>query len=117
MNKEDLYFWKFIFDMAQTVFMVGISIYVWIITKHKVNADKINQLEDNHNQEIHDIKNRLTHIETTIKHMPDREQISRIHRRIDDLSQGVSRMEGELKGLTDDSAMILQTLIEQGKNK
>ncbi len=113
MNKEDLYFWKFIFDMAQTIFMVGISIYVWIITKHKVNADKITQLEDNHNHEIHGIKTRLTHIETRIDYMPNREQISNIHKRIDELSQAVSAMEGGLKGLADNTQLILNKLVDK----
>ncbi len=113
MSKADIYLWKLVFDVVQTVFMCGIAIYVWIITKHKVNADKITQLEDIHNQEIHSVKNRLTEIETTIKHMPDRDQISRIHRRIDELSKGVASMDGELKGVTDNTQLILNKLVDK----
>ncbi len=111
----DLHFWKFAFDIIQTVIMVGISIYVWITTKHKVNADKIAQLEEAHNKELSSVKNRLTEIDTTIKNMPARDQISRIHRRIDELSQSVHSMNGEMKGLTDNSRLILDTLVAKEK--
>lgn len=42
--KLDVQTLKFGFDVAQTVIMVGISIYVWIVTNHKVNAKKIDEL-------------------------------------------------------------------------
>lgn len=114
MSKEDLVFWKFIFDLAQLVVTVGIAIYVWILSKHKVNATRITKLEDAHNSELYDIKDRLTKIETTVTHMPDREQIGRLHARIDKLSEGVSAMQGEMKGVSDDTTLILQTLIKKG---
>lgn len=117
MNKEDLSFWKFVFDIAQLAITVGIAIYVWILSKHKVNATKIAKLEDAHNAELNSVKTRLTEVETTVKYLPNRTQISRIHKRIDELSQGVHAMEGELKGVTDNTAMILQALIKKGENK
>lgn len=117
MNKEDLAFWKFVFDVTQLLVTVGIAIYVWILSKHKVNATKIAKLEDAHNAELNGVKSRLTQLETTVEYMPNREQISRIHKRIDELSQGVHAMEGELKGVTDNTAMILQALIKKGENK
>lgn len=114
MNKEDLAFWKFVFDITQLVVTVGIAIYVWILSKHKVNATKIAKLEDAHNAELNSVKNRLTEVETTVKYLPDRTQISRIHKRIDELSQGVHAMEGEMKGVTDNTAMIVRLLATRG---
>ncbi|WP_230660510.1 DUF2730 family protein [Psychrobacter sp. I-STPA10] len=108
----DIHFIKFTFDVVQTVVMVGISIYVWIVTNHKANAKKIVELEAKHNTELDELKTRVTSISTQIKHMPDRQQISRIHYRIDDLNTNVSTVQGIVKGLADSNAMILEKLIK-----
>ncbi len=117
MENLDIPVLKFAFDVVQTAVMVGISIYVWIVTNHKVNADKIAELEEKHNGEIEQQRNRLTAIETKLDHMPNREQISRIHQRIDELNQSVHEVQGVMKGLADNNAMILETLIKQGTKK
>lgn len=112
--KYDIPTWKFIFDMVQTGFTAGIAIYVWILSKHKANASRIASLESAHNEEMSAIKNRLTEIETTVKHMPDRTAIGNIHKRLDEQAKTLHTMEGQLKGLNDTSAMILQALISKG---
>ncbi|PID61996.1 MAG: hypothetical protein CR974_03860 [Gammaproteobacteria bacterium] len=117
MNKADLTTWKFAFDVVQTAIMLGVSIYVWILSKHKVNATKIAQLEDNHDQEINDIRLQLKAIETTIKHMPDKRSIHNIHERLNGQSEQLNRMEGEMKGVIDNTAMIIKLLAEQGMKK
>lgn len=103
---------KFAIDLIQTVVVVGISIYVWILNNHKVNSKKIIELEKKHNEEIDAQKNRLTAIETKIDHLPDREQISRIHRRIDELSKTTSSIEGTMKNLADVNQMILEKMMK-----
>lgn len=117
MNKEDLAFWKFVFDITQLVVTVGIAIYVWILSKHKVNATKIAKLEDAHNDELNSVKHRLTEIETTIRHAPDKRSIHNIHERLNGQSELLRKMEGEMKGVTDNTALILQTLIKKGEDK
>ncbi len=104
---------KFAFDVVQTMIMVGVTIYVWIVTNHKVNADKIAELEEKHNGEIEEQRNRLTAIETKLDHMPDRNQISRIHQRIDEQSETLHKISGELKGIGDNNALILNKLLEK----
>ncbi len=111
MNKEDVAFWRFIFDIAQLAFTIGIAIYVWILSKHKANATKIAVLDEQHNAELNSVKNRLTEIETTIKHQPDRTQISRIHKRLDELSETTHSVVGSMRGVTDSIAMITQALL------
>lgn len=117
MNKADLALWKFAFDVVQTIIMLAVSVYVWILSKHKVNANKITQIEDTHNEELGAVKNRLTQIETTIKHMPDKRSIHNIHERLNKQNELLNRMEGEMKGVTDNTAMILQALIKKGEDK
>ena len=45
MGNPNIPLWKFVFDIIQTSFTVGISIYVWILAKHKANASRIAALE------------------------------------------------------------------------
>ncbi len=114
MNKTDLYTWKFAFDVIQTLVTLGIAFYVWILSKYKVNADKIAQLEDNHNNEINDIRNQLTRLDTAIKHMPNKDSMYNLHNRLNKQSEQLNRMEGEMKGMTDNTSMIIKLLAERG---
>lgn len=112
MDRLDLNWWKFVFDVIQLAFTVGIAIYVWILSKHKANANRINNLEQSHDDELDVIKNRLTKIETTIAHMPDKAAIGNTHKRLDDQARTLHKMEGELKGISDTSNMILNALLK-----
>lgn len=117
MNNINLPIWKLAFDVIQTAFVTGITIYVWILNKHKVNASKIAALEEKHSSELNQVKNRLIEIETTIKHMPDKRSIHNIHERLNSQSELLKRVEGEMKGLQDTSALILQALINKNNGE
>ena len=107
----DLETTKFGWDIAQTLIMAGISIYVWIVTGDKVNSKKIEDLEDSHNQELDGIKNRLTRMETTLSMMPDKQSIDNLSERLNEQSQLLYKISGELKGITDANAMMMQKLM------
>lgn len=117
MDNINVALWKFIFDLIQTAFVIGITIYVWVLNKHKVNQARINKLEDAHNEELHGVKNRLTEIETTIKHMPDKRSVHNIHERMNKQMELLKRMEGEMKGVSDTTHMIQQTLMKRGEKE
>lgn len=106
---------KFAFDVIQTVVMIGISIYVWIVTNHKVNSKKIIELEGKHNDEIDGLRNRLTSMETKIDLMPDKRSMHNIHQRLNEQAKVLHTIEGELKGIGDINALILKTLVDDKK--
>ena len=112
MQKYDIQALKFVFDIVQTVIMVAVSIYVWIVTNTKVNADRISELETRHNEEIDDLTIRLTSIETKLDLMPDKRSMHNLHQRLNDQSDVLHNIKGELKGISDNNAMILKTLIK-----
>ena len=93
MGNPNIPLWKFVFDIIQTSFTVGISIY---------------------EEETGLIKNRLTALETKIEHLPNREAIGNIHRRLDDQAKTLHKMEGALNGVNDTSKLILETLLTKG---
>ena len=109
--KLDLETTKFGFDLVQTLVMLGVSIYVWIVTGDKGNSKKIADLEDSHNHELDMIKNRLTRMETTLSLMPDKQSIDNLNKRLNEQGELLHKVSGELKGITDNNAMILQTLM------
>lgn len=115
MNDINLPIWKFAFDLVQTAFGVGITIYVWILSKHKANASKIGALEDKIAGQMAHVQTRLTEIETTLEHMPDRESIGKIHKRLDDQARTLHLMEGQLTGINDTTRLILESMIKGDK--
>ena len=115
MQKLDVPLVKFAFDLVQTMVMVGISIYVWIVTNHKANATKIQELAQRQDAEIDELDSRLTSIETKMDAMPNQQSMDTLHKRINSQSQTLHNIEGELRGIVDNNAMILKHLIKQNK--
>ena len=116
MGKIDIPFWKFVFDVIQTAFTVGITIYVWILAKHKANASRIAALEDKATEELGHVKNRLTELETRIEHLPNREAIGNIHKRLDRQAETLHKLEGTLEGVNNTSCLILEALLKGEKS-
>ncbi|MDN3441093.1 DUF2730 family protein [Psychrobacter sp. APC 3279] len=112
MQKYDIQLAKFAFDIVQTVVMVGISIYVWLMTNHKANSTRIRDLESRHDSEIDELDTRLTSIETKLDAMPNQQSMNTLHKRINSQSQTLHKIEGELKGIADNNAMILEKLLK-----
>lgn len=115
MNNISLPVWKLAFDVIQTAFGVGITIYVWILNKHKVNASKISALEDKIAEQMTRAQTRLTEIETTLEHLPNRDSIGKIHKRLDDQGSTLHTMRGQLAGINDTTRLILDSMLKEKK--
>lgn len=113
MQKFDIAALKFVFDITQTLVMVGISIYVWIVTNNKVTNTSIRELETKHSQEIDDLKVRLASIDTKMSLMPDKRSMHNLHQRMNTQSETLYKIQGELKGIADNNAIILEKLLKQ----
>lgn len=116
MGSPNIPLWKFVFDVIQTAFTVGITIYVWILAKHKANASRIAALEDKATEELGHVKNRLTELETRIEHLPNREAIGNIHKRLDRQAKTLHKLEGTLEGVNNTSCLILEALLKGEKS-
>ena len=93
MGTPNIPLWKFIIDVIQLLFTTGITIYVWILAKHKANASRIAALED-----------RAT------------EELGHIHKRLDRQAETLHKMEGALDGVNDTSKLILEVLLKGDKS-
>ena len=116
MGTPNIPLWKFIIDVIQLLFTTGITIYVWILAKHKANASRINALEDKTTADIHEVTQRLTVIETKVEQMPDRTAIGNIHRRLDEQAKTLHKLEGTLEGVNNTSCLILEALLKGEKS-
>ena len=116
MGTPNIPLWTSIIDVIQLLFTTGITIYVWILAKHKANASRIAALEDRATEELGHVKNRLTELETRLEHLPNREAIGNIHKRLDRQAETLHKMEGALDGVNDTSKLILEVLLKGDKS-
>ncbi len=90
---------KFWVDIAQTLFLAGVTIYVWVNGRLKVNKTAIETVEDRvaileQSDTVYekDIKRLITELEK-VETRTDGD-VKRIHKRIDELSAQMNKMEG-----------------------
>lgn len=102
----DLEFW---WDIIQTAGIGLFAVWAWIVNRTKANQDAITQLADR--QDV--LEKHLQVTKTEIKHMPDRDDIERLHGRIDQLAKGVNHVEGQLKQINQTLAIIQQYLVQK----
>jgi len=77
---------------------------------------RIAALEDKATEELGQVKNRLTELETRLEHLPNREAIGNIHKRLDRQAETLHKMEGALDGVNDTSKLILEVLLKGDKS-
>ena len=94
----DLEFW---WDIVQTAGIGLFAVWAWIVNRTKANQDAINQLALRQDE----LEKMLQVTRTEIKHMPDRDDISR-------MAESVKHMEGQLKQLNQTLVIIQQHLVQ-----
>ncbi len=120
--------WGIIFQILQAVLTLGVMVYVWVTRRSQVNSSRIDQLEKDINHKIDtalkDIdehldnhSERLVRAEETIKRMPSTKENGKVHKRIDDLSEGFNHLSGEFKQVNNTLRLIHQYLLDQGGKK
>ena len=102
---------RFWFDILQSLFMVGVSIYVWWSNKSKATRTAIDRVD----ARVSGHETRLLLIEQDIKHQPGNAEIGEIHQRVDQVGQGLARLEGEMKQANLTLQLIQQHLLEKGQ--
>ena len=111
MNAEDF---KIALQVINMIATFGVGIYVWISTQDKVTNKRISDLEDKVDGRIDNYAERIARVEQDLSHAPTHEDLKRLHARIDQIDQRLSRMEGEFKTQGDLLRMILSRIAEKG---
>jgi hypothetical protein len=100
---------RLLLDIIQLIATVIIAIYVWQSNKHKATTQAIDRLD----LRVDTISDRVLQAESAINHMPDHQALGRVHRRIDEVGQGLSRIEGETKAMHHTLQLMQQHLMDK----
>jgi len=100
-------------DIFQTVLTAAVGIYVWLVTRTRVNAARISKMEEDLDARLDGHDRRLTRIEGAVEHGPTRDDLSRIHTRIDEVAAAIARIEGESHAAARNLDLIHQHLLER----
>ena len=105
--------WRFWTDILQTLLTAALGVYVWLVNRTRVNAGRIRDLEDSVDERLDDHDRRLTRIEGAVEHGPTREDLGRIHTRIDEAQAVLARIEGEFHAAKGTLDLIHQFLLNE----
>ena len=103
---SEIEFW---WNALQTVVLLFVAVYTWLVNRTKANRAAISATND----KMDGLHSRVTVLENELGHVPGDEEVARIHSRIDQVAQGVQRLEGEMKHINQTLTMIQQYLLEK----
>lgn len=98
-------------DVAQSIVIGLFVVYGWMLTRTKANQDAINDLS----LRVDRLDKQIQTIKTVLDHQPNKEDVTRLHVRIDHVVETVKHMEGQMKQLNQTLLIIQQHLVQSGK--
>ena len=111
--------WKFWLDVAQLLGTAGIAVYLWIVGRTRYNAQKLREHEEAVDTRLDSIEKEVGRLAEEVRHIPgsraQSESLSRVHGRIDTLSERVAEMSGVVSGVRSALGRVNNYLLSQGK--
>lgn len=105
--------WQFWIDILQAVVTAAVWIYVWLVTRTRVNAARISKMKEDLDARLDGHGRRLMRLEGAVEHGPTRDDLGRIHTRIDEVAAAIARIEGESHAAARNLDLIHQHLLER----
>lgn len=97
---------KWWLDLVQSVAMAAITIWMWTATRRAAQKRDVDE-------KLATLHDRVTVAEQRIAHGPNHEDLERIHHRLDNVSENLSRIAGEFKAVRRQLELINQHLLER----
>ena len=108
---------KFWLDAAQLLGTIAIGIYLWVVGRTRYNAEQHRAHEVAVDRRLDGNEERITRVEEIVKSLPDSSAqsaaLSRVHKRIDEVTRKTSRMEGELSGVKSSLGRVNDHLLRE----
>ncbi|MDF0377682.1 hypothetical protein [Methylophilus sp. YYY-1] len=104
---------KFGFQVLQFLVTGAIGVYVYMSKKDIVTNERIGKLENDIDQKIDQHGERIARLEAKAEKAPTHEDIGKVYDKINQVSDCVSRLEGEFAGATRTLQLIHETLMER----
>ena len=105
--------WRLWIDILQAMLTAGVGLYVWLVNRTRVNAARIRKLEEDIDTRLDDHGQRITTVEAAVKHGPSRDDLGKIHQRLDTMVAAVARIEGGNHAAARNLDLIHQYLLER----
>lgn len=99
------------FEIVQFIMTGLVAFYVYISNKDKVTNDKIDTLEEDLDKKLDGYGERISKLEAG----PSKGDISELHKKVNDVSNGVAALRGEFSATSRTLQLIHETLMERGK--
>ena len=97
--------WMFV-NTAITLF---IAVYSWISNRDKVQQSAVKELDG----DVQKVTNRVGQLEEALKHVPSKRELDVLHKRITEVSEIQSAMQGELKHASKTLDLIHEFLLKR----
>lgn len=88
--------WKDLLVLANTALGIGVAVYAWITAKSKVNAERLNGVDER----LAGHGGRLDRIETEMKHMPAKDDVHDLKLAIAELRGTVGQLDESHTGVS-----------------
>lgn len=96
--------------LLTAVNMIGWA-YVIVTSKQKANTKAINGIESS----INKLEKRISLVERDVENLPDHEDVSGLHHRINEANDKLSAMKGQLTQINTNMHLIHEFLLNGGK--
>ena len=106
--------WGFWLAAAQAVGAVIVGAIGALLLRMRKSESRVEAVDKQIDRRLDDIDSRLTRVEGAIEHGPKREDLGRIHTRIDEVAAAIARIEGESHTVARNVDLIHQHLLERG---
>ncbi len=130
--------WKFWLDIAQLIGLIVIGLYTWWANREKVNSKRFKTLEtkvgdrvtkvaldaiekereercERHRERTGSIEGEMKGFKADLKHLPTKDDIGRVHARMDTVASEIDQAVGELRATTRQVNLVLESLLQRDK--
>lgn len=128
--------WRMAYSVAKDVLLLAAVIYTWWCNREKVTARRFEALEKDvsvrvtaealkavevereancnlHEQRTRKIEQDVARIGNELRHMPNHNDLARIHGRIDEVHGSVREQTGLVKGISHQVNLILEEMVKR----
>lgn len=109
----DLETFKFIISVANTLGTAGLGLYFYITKKNTVTNERIGKLQEDFDQKLDQHAERITRVEEKVANAPTHKDLGEIYDKVNEVSDCVSRLEGQFEATNSTLRIIHQFLMER----
>lgn len=104
---------RFVLDLVQLVGIVLVGVYSWLSNARKANTQWLEELDT----DVRRLDNRASVIESQMQQAPTHYDLSQIYERVNQLSNAIERMTGEVTGISHQMRLISDHLLNRERKE